>query len=199
MYSAYGFAILASNMSAADQPQIGGVVTGGGRSLFVSKQGAILIAGIIVGIALLGGATYLFVRYRPASTKTDATNTGIQQRTPAELITDAQSEVRTAMTAKEKATAYSHLGSAYTEDKQTTQAVNSYQTALSTAQDASDISNQALALSGLATTYMLAGDTANEIKAIEQLIPVLDQSTDPDDKRLAFRYQSLLDSLKAEQ
>jgi cytochrome c-type biogenesis protein CcmH/NrfG len=184
-------------MSAADQSQTGGVVTGGSQGLPVSRRVLLLAAGTILLVVLLSGGAYFAMKHLPATTKANNTNKQ-QTRTPEQAISDAQSKLQQAKTPTEKAAAYNQLGDAYVANKQTSNAATAYNDAVSNAQSASDGASESLALSNLAALYMQAGDTANEIKAIQALIPLLDKSSNPDDKRLAFRYKSLLASLEAQ-
>ena len=190
-------------MSGKKGPASDGLVTSDAvyHGHFVRK----LLLGF-VGLVILAGAgigTYFAAqKFGLASNETPKQSSQQAALTPAQAIKNAQAELQQASTPKEKAAAYSHLGSAYLDNNQSKDAIDSYNAALTEAQstpDTSDTSGQSLALSGLVVVYMQSGDTANEIKAIEALIPLLQKSSDPDDKRLAFRYQSLLDSLKGQQ
>lgn len=164
------------------------------RRLLLGSAALLVLAGAGLG-------TYFAAEKFGLLSKSSSNDKPAQQVevTPAQAVNNAQAELRQASTSKEKAAAYSHLGSAYLDNNQPKDAVDSYNTALTEAQSVSDTSAQSLALSGLAVVYMQSGDTANEIKTIEALIPLLQQSSVPDDKRLAFRYQSLLDSLRSQQ
>jgi tetratricopeptide (TPR) repeat protein len=184
-------------MNSADQPQIGGVVTGGSQGLLAGKRMIMLVVGAVILALLVAGTAYFIMKHLQSAAT--ANNTSKQQtRTPEQVVSDAESKVQQAKTPKEKATAYNQLGDAYLGNKQTSNAATAYNDAVSNAQSASDTASESLALSNLAALYMQAGDTVNEIKAIQALIPLLDKSSNPDDKRLAFRYKSLLDSLEAQ-
>lgn len=184
-------------MSGKKSPVPGGLVTSDAvyhghfvRRIMTAFAGVVLLAGA-------GAGTYFAAQKFSQVSNTPKQQTQISV-TPAQAIKNAKDELQHAGTSQEKAAAYTHLGDAYFDNQQTKDAVDSYNSALSDAQSASDTPAQVLALGGLITTYTRAGDTANEIKALEQIIALLQKSTDPDDKRLAFRYQSLLDNLKGQ-
>lgn len=195
-------------MSQGDQPQVGGVVTGRGAGRNFKLP--LLIAGSVVALLALGGGAWYATKYGPFAPKPPVVKR--ENMTPAQQLAAAKEELSKASSPQAKATAYNHLGEAYFNSGQTKDAINAYNQALTNVNNTggsggdgggssstSINSPEILALGDLSIAYLKAGDTANEIKVLEQLVPLLQKSTDPDAERLVFRYQQLLDGLKAEQ
>lgn len=187
-------------MSGKNSPAPEGLVTSDAvyhghliRRLLLGFVGLVVLAGAGVGTYFAAQRFGLLSKHTPNDKPAQQATV-----TPAQAIKNAQAELQQANTSRDKSTAYSHLGDAYLSNNQAKEAINTYNTALTEAQSTSDTSDEALALGDLIAAYTQTGDTANEIKAIEKLIPILQKSDNPDDKRLAFRYQALLDSLKGQ-
>ena len=154
----------------------------------------VLIVLIIVGGCLVAG--YYYMRHKTSSPplKTPAISA-------ASRLQAAQNELSRAQNDQQKAAAETNLGAAYLENQQPAAAIRSYQTALSETHNVGSAANKSadspiIIYSQLITAYSMMGQTSDEIHSIQQLIPLLQASSDPADRAIVGRYEQLIDKLQ---
>lgn len=186
-------------MGKRAEPAASGIVTSdsirhrylGGRQL--------LLVGLLMVVVVAGASAAYIVRNGLFSSKPTTQTAGSKPTlTPAQQLTQAQSEVSQATTDPEKATAYSHLGAAYQTNNQYAQAATAYQQSLdnrpTSANQSHVVQSQTIAtLSDLAYAYQQAGQQDKSVQAYQQIIAILEKSSDSGDQKLIPLYQSLID------
>ncbi len=179
-------------MSQSGQPQFPGIVTS--DSARPRSAGSIIRLAVVGGVllGLIGAAGYYVARHTPS----DQSQPGAKQSqaTPAQAVKNAQAVAQQAQSSKAKATAYQNLGAAYLTNGQSAQAIQSYQVALTNT--GADSESRATVLSHLAGAYYEDGNIAQEIVVLQQLVPLLQQSSDPQERALVPRYLGLIQELQ---
>jgi tetratricopeptide (TPR) repeat protein len=160
------------------------------RMLLIGSGFIILIVLIVIGILIKN----IITKPKVVSTIQQVQNTA--SLNPQQQLAQAQSELKNATSSSSKATAYNDLGSAYATDKNFTQSINSYQSALSDNTN-NDITTEFDSLSGLGYTYYLSGDIIQTISTYQKVISLLQKSNDPNAPRTITEYQNLIQQLQS--
>lgn len=194
-----------SNMAQTDQPQFGGVVTGNGAGVWHGRRLALLIVGGLAILILCVAGGWLLASHLTLLKKTTTTNSPVDysKLTPTAALSQAKQELKEATTTQDRAQAYEHLGSAYANNNQPQQAIDSYKTAVSELSQATGSTTsgdgkasadvlQAGALAELANEYILTNQIPQAIDAYNQIIVIYQHSSDPEAKDLVTRYQNLV-------
>jgi cytochrome c-type biogenesis protein CcmH/NrfG len=176
-------------MKIQDQPHDRRVVTSDAIQRHRSSPQLWLISAIAAVVLFGTGGFYYYVMSRdhtqPASQSKELT------QTPTQELRVAQVDLGNAKTSSQKSTAQVELGKAYFDNNQAPAAITAFKTSIS-----ENGSNQENVLPLLASAYYRNGQISEEIVTIQQLIPLLQQSSDSATKALVPRYQNLILTLQ---
>jgi tetratricopeptide (TPR) repeat protein len=176
-----------------------GIVTSdavhGGRRLpkwFLYSISAVLVVAIIAGGLLVYHYHNSGVN-KPTNAVANSVHLTNSQRFQ-EAVTSAQTQVDSAKTLSQKASAYYNLGAAYLNNNQTTKAIAAYQNSNSSV---SSNNPNAIGIStGLGYAYYEAGQTSAAITAFQQTVSLLKQSNDPYSRGKIPEYQNIVQRLQ---
>jgi tetratricopeptide (TPR) repeat protein len=147
------------------------------------------IIGIGSGVIILILAAVSF-KYFILNPKTTSQSQNLAVTSPKQNVVKAQTELKDANTSKEKASAYYDLGEAYLSNNQPQQAISSYQNAKP------NVSNELGISIGLGYAYSMTGQTTQAITAFQQVISLLEQSSNPYARNKVPIYQLLVQRLQ---
>ena len=187
------------SLSAQPAPKTTGVVTSGAvRAVRPRLSRRWLFAGATIVVIALGTGGFFYIEHVHAPKPSHSGNTASQHpnssfQNPAQNLADAQAALRQATTAQQKSVAYANLGAAYYNNQQPDKAITAYQSAL-----AADNSSQITVLGQLASAYIANKQTGKAVSTLQQLVTLLQQSSDPTLHNQIGRYQEAIQELQAE-
>jgi tetratricopeptide (TPR) repeat protein len=152
------------------------------RFLYMVSTGIVLVFLIIAGVLLVDNLSKSTASVKQNQTK----KISVTQQ----AIDKAQTELKDASSPQAKSTAYSNLGAAYLSNNQATQAISSYQSAKP------NTSNQLGISIGLGYAYSMTGQNSQAISAFQQVIALLEQSTNQYEQGKISTYQNLVQRLQ---
>jgi tetratricopeptide (TPR) repeat protein len=153
---------------------------------------------VVLGVAIIAGGLLVYHYHNSGVNKSpnvvaNSAHLTSSQRLQ-EAVTSAQTQVNSAKTSSQKASAYYNLGAAYLDNNQATQAIAAYQNSSSAV--SSDNSNAVGISTGLGYSYYEAGQTNAAITAFQQTVSLLEQSSDPYTLNKVSTYQMIVQRLQ---
>lgn len=149
-----------------------------------------LVTLVVLGALAFGGwyvYAHISLSHKPIA------NVDYAKLSPTAAIEAAKAQVSSASTPTEKREAYTALGDAYNRNGQAAQSAGAYQQALDSTSGGSNYSPDDIPLlERLSSSYDNAGDTANAIKTLQELIKVINATNPPDKDWLLSRYEAEL-------
>jgi tetratricopeptide (TPR) repeat protein len=160
-----------------------------GKKLLAKKLWLISTGLVIIFVLIAAVIVYRQYIYKPK------TQTTVQNRISPhaqQAINSAQTELKSAHTPSDKATAYSNLGLAYLGNDQGTKAITAFQNSVT-----ADSSDQLGSLIGLGYAYNEISQNQKAISAFQQVVNLLQQSTNPEEQGKIPEFQNIVKQLQA--
>ena len=147
-----------------------GIVTSDAAQAKRPKLAFVAVA-IILFFLLVGGGYKLYSQYGHKSSKPSVSNknsSSNKQKWSSDAVQQAQTQLKNATSAKDKAEAYITLAIAYENNNQNKEAISAYQNA-----EAADSSVKPTVLGAIGYAYARAGERDKAISAFQELINIL--------------------------
>ncbi len=159
----------------------------------LTKRLWLIGAGLIIIILVVAGILYRQYIYKSKTTTPTTKQSQISSLLHTQqALKSAQTELKNAHTPSDKATAYNNLGLAYLSNEQGTEAITDFQNAITT-----DSSDQLSSLIGLGYAYHEIGQNQKAISAFQEVVNLLQQSTNPVEQSKILEFQNIVKQLQA--